>query len=273
MALRELQREHDKLRRTLQAELPKGPKAMTSPRPAERLSSSHDTSFSRLTSEQTPDPSVQNPLPIPVSSLRVNAETHFTPHGMDLLHKIAPDELFPKMLAALEHVQEIVEGAHEGASHDVRRPSSRSEIKDVNRGSIFIRSGDERRIVSSLSEGSRHKRRKTCEDLQTEVLHTYSSGGIGKRASTSILPFSIDPYTPTRKLGHPTPSPSATWQTPTPTLAHPRRKSLGESLMEGSDIGMVTASEAFLKGYIEGQAKDKQQDMRRRTLGYHRSSA
>jgi hypothetical protein len=249
---------------------------MTSPKLTERLSSSHDTGPSRPTSEQAPGQSVQNSLPISVSSWRANAETHVTSHRMDLAHKIAPDDLFPKMLAAFEHVQEIVERGYKGAGNDIGKPLSRSEAKDVNQGSMFLRRGDEQKIVNSLGEESRHKRRKTYEDLQTDVLYTYSNGWIGKRAPPTILPFSINPYTPTHKLGHPTPSPPSTWKTPTHISAHPSytsRKSLGGSLIEGSDVGAVSASEAFLKGFIEGQAKDKQHDMRRRSLGYHQSLA
>lgn len=277
IALRELQQEHDKLRKTLQAELPKGPKAMTSDKPAERTSSPHDTSPSHPTLEQAPSLSMQNPFPIPVRSWQVNTGERVAPHGMDLPREIAPADLFPTMLAAFEHVQEIVERGYESASHDVGQPLSRSEINDVNRGSKFFRGIDEQKVVGLPGEESRHKRRTTREDLQTEMLRTYSSDWIGNRASPSIRPSSKDPYTRTRKNGRPNlgPSPPTMWQTPTPTPAHlpyPCRKGLEGSSIEASDIGTVSASEAFLKGYIKGQAK-KQQAVRQRTLGYHRSLA
>lgn len=245
---------------------------MTSHKLAEVSSSFYNTAPSRPTSKQEPGLSVQNPPRIPVGSRRVNAETHVAPHGMDLPHKIAPDDLFPTMLAAFDHIQEIVEKGYKGISHDVGQSLSKSEIKDVDRDSIFLRKGDEQRVASSLNEESHHKRRKTHEDLQTDVLHTYSNGLIGKRASSSTLPFSIDSYTRTRKLGYPIPIPSSTWQTPTPTPAYlslARRKRLGGSFNEASSFGTVSASEAILKGYLEGQAKDRQQDIRQRTLGYH----
>lgn len=249
---------------------------MTSHKFAEGSSSYHDTTPSRPTSEQAPSLSVQNSLHIPVNSWQVDEKTHVAPHGMDLPHKVAPGDLFPSMIAAFDHVQEIVERGYKGASHDVGQPLSNIEIKDVNRGSMFIREGDERRIVSSLGEERGHRRRKTHEDIQTDVLHTYSSGRIGKQASSSIRSFSTDPYTRIRKLGHPIAIPSNTWQTPTPTPAHPSlpcRKRLGGSLREASGIGTVTASEAILKGLIAGQGKDTQQDIRYRILGYHRSLA
>lgn len=249
---------------------------MTSHKLAEGPSSYHDTTPSRPTSEQRPSLSVQSSHHIPVSSWRVDAKTHVAPHGMDLPHNIAPGDFFPSMIAAFDQVQEIVERGYKGASHDVGQSLSRNEIKDVNRGSMFFREGDEQRIVSSLAEERGHRRRKTHEDIQTDVIHTYSNGRIGKRASSSTRSFSTDPCTRTHKLGHPIANPSSTWQRPTPTPAHPSlscRKRLGGSFREASGIGTVTASEAILKGYIEGQAKDKQQDIRQETLGYHRSLA
>ena len=272
VALRELQQEHDKLRKTLQAELPKGPKAMTSHKLAEGSSSFQGTTPIRPTSEQAPGLSVQNSLHIPVSSRRVNAEKHVAPRGVDLPHEIAPDDLFPTMLAAFDQIQEIVERGYKGTSHDVGQSLSRSEINDVDRGSIFLRKGDEQKIVNTLAEEGHNKRRKTHEEPQTDVLTTYSNGWIGKRASSSTLPFSIDTYTRTRKLGHPIPVPSSTWQTPTPTPTHPsllRRKRLGGSFNETSSFGTVSASEAILKGYLEGQVKDR--DIRQRTLGYYQN--
>ena len=261
--LRELQQEHDKLRKTLQAELPKGPKAMTSPKTPNKLSSSFDTSPSRPTSEQVPGPRMQTAFPTPIISRQFKVETHVTPHEMDRRHKVAPDHLFPTMLAAFEHVQEIVEREYKGTSHENGRPSSMSEIKGVNQGFMFLRRGDDQRIANSLSEKGRHKRRKTDEDFQANISHTYDNGRIGKRPSSSIPHYSIDPYT--RTFNHPNPSPSTTWQTPTPMPRHSplaNRKSLGGTPIGGADVGSVSASEAFLKGYIEGQAKDQQQDMR-----------
>jgi hypothetical protein len=249
---------------------------MASHKPAEGSSSSHDISPSRPTLEQAPGLSKQNSHPIPDSSWQVDAETHIAPHGMDLPHQIAPFELFPEMLTAFERVQEIVERGYKGVSHDVGQPLSRSEIKDMNRGSMFLRKGDEQKVEGLVGEESRHKRRKTQEDVQTDMSHTHSSGWVGKRAASSTLPSSIHPYTRSRKHGHPTQNPQTTWKTPSPTLAQLSlsfRKSLGGSLVEASGIGTMSASEAFLKGYIEGQAKDKQQDVRQSTLGYHRSLA
>ena len=275
IALQELQQEHDKLRKTLQAELPKGPKAMTSDKPAERSSSSHDTSPGRPTLEQAPGNPLPMPIPIPVRSWQFNTGAHVAPHGMDLPRENAPDDLFPTMLAAFEHVQEIVERGYKSASHDIGQPLSRSEIKDVNRRSMFLQGIDEQKVVGLLGGESRHKRRATHEDLQTDMLRTYSSNWIGNRASPSIQPFSKDSYTRTRKNGRPSPSPSPppTSQTPTPTPAHLSyifRKGLRGSLIEASEIGTGPAGEAFLKGYIKGQAKHKQQTVRQRTLGYHR---
>ena len=247
---------------------------MTSHKLAEGSSSFYDTTPSRPTSGQEPGLSVQNSLPIPVSSRRVNAETHVAPHRMDLPHKIAPDDLFPTMLAAFDNIQEIVEKGCKGTSYDVVQSLCSSEIKDVDTGSMFLRQGDEQKVVSSLSEGSHHKRRKTHEDVQTNALHTYSNGRIGKRVSSSTLPFSVDAHTRTRKLGHPIPIPSSTWQTLTPTPSHPsflRRMRLGGSFNEAPSFGTVSASEAILKGYLEGQANNRQQDIRQRTLGYHQS--
>ena len=243
-------------------------------KPAEKLSNSHDKCPTRPTSELVLRPTMQNSLSTSSSSQRTDITTHNNTHQMGLRHKIAPEELFPKMLAAFEDVQEIMERGYNGPSHDVGRPLSKIAVKDMNQGSVFLRKADEQKIVSSLSEESRHKKRKTYEDPQTEVCHTYNNGWIGKRAPSSIHPFSIDPYTPTRKRSHPTPNPSTTWQTPTPIPAHPSlasRKSLGGPLMEGSDLGTVSASEAFLKGYIEGQAKDKQQGIQWRALGFRQS--
>ena len=246
---------------------------MTSPKPAENISPSHSKSPSRPTSEQVPGQSMQNSLP---TSQRINAEAHVMPQETELLHKVTPDDLFPRMLAAFEHVQEIVERGYKGTSHDVGRPSSKVEITDVHQDSMFLRKGDEHRIVSTLGKEGRHKRRKTHEDPQADVSHTFNNGWVGKRASSSILPFSNGPYNPPRKLGHPTPSPLTTWQMPTPIPTHPShaiRKSLAVPLIAGSDIGTVSASEAFLKGYIEGQAKDKQQGMLWGNLEYRRSLA
>ena len=249
---------------------------MVSRKPAGESSSSHDPSPRRPTLEQAPSLTIQSTRPIPVSSRQVDAETHSAPHGMDLPHPIAPIDLFPEMLAALEHVQGIVEKGCKDTSHDVGQPSSRSEIKDVNRESVFLRRTDEQKIIALQGEEHRHKRRKTQEDVQTDMLHTYSDGRIGKRASSSTLPLSTDPHTRTRKLGHPIPIPTTKSHTPTPTpahISHSCRKRLGGSLKEVSGIGTVSASETFLRGYIERQAKDKQQDVRRSTLGYHRSLA
>jgi hypothetical protein len=244
---------------------------MKSPKRVEKLSSPHDARPRCPASEQVSRLSVQNSPPFPLISQPINAEAHLTPREMDLRHKIAPNDLFPKMFAAFEHVQEIVERGHKETSHDTRRPLSKGDTKDVNQGSVFLRRGDEQKIVTSLGEENRHKKRKTYEDAQTDALHTYHNSWIGIWAPPSLQPFSIDSRTPTRKLGHPTPSPSTARQTPTPIHAHTSlasRKGLGGTQVEGSGIRTVSASEAFLKEYIEGQATDKQQDVRWRTLGY-----
>lgn len=242
---------------------------MKSPKRLEKLSSHHNARPRCPASEQVSRPSVQNSSPCPLISQRINAEAHVTPREIDPCHKPAPDDLFPKMFAAFEQVQEIVERGHKETSHGARRPLNKGDTKDVNQSSIFVRRGDEQKLVTSLGEENRYKKRKTYEDSQTDMFHTYHNSWIG--TPSSLQPISIDHRTPTRKLGHPTPSPSIARQTPTLIHAHTSlasRKSLGGTLVEGSGIRTVSASEAFLKGYIEGQAMDKQQDVRWRTLGY-----
>lgn len=251
---------------------------MTSPDPVKKISNSRDKDSSRQTSGLVHRSFRQNSLPTSFISQRTNAETHITLDEMGSRHEIALEDLFPEMLAAFERVQGIMENGQEDASHDVGRPLRKIVVKDVNQGSVFLRRGDKQKVVSSLSEENRHKKRKVHEEPQTKIYYTSNNVRIGKRALSSVLPFSNDPntYTPTRKLSHPTPSPSTTWQTRTPIHTHPSlaiQKSLGGSPIKGSDVGTVSAGEALLKGYIEGQAKDKQQGIRWRALGYHRSLA
>lgn len=244
---------------------------MTSPKPVEKLSNPHYKSPSRPTSGLVPRPPMQDSFP---TSQRTDADTLVPSREVGIRHKSVPEDLFPEMLAAFEHVQEIVEREHKDPGHDAGQPLSKIAINNVNQGSVFLRRGDEQKIITSLSEERRHKKRKAHEEPQTDVFHTYTNGWIGKRAPSSILPFSIKALPPTRKLSHPTPSPSTTWQTQTLNPTHPSlasRKSLGGPLIEGSDIGTVPASGAFLKGYFEGQAKDPQQGIRWRALGYRQS--
>jgi len=206
---------------------------------------------------------MHNALSVPISSQRINNEPHAIPHGIDLCHKIAPNDLFPKMLVAFEHIQDIVQRGHKGASHNVGRALSKSENHDVNHSSVFLRRGDEQKIANVVAEESRQKRRKTYDGPQTDVFHTYDKNWIGKRASSSIRHSAIGHYTPTRNFGNSNQNPSTTWHTPILMPAHQspaNRKILGGSMMvEGSDVG---TSEAFLQEYIKVQANDEQPDMR-----------